>query len=64
MGRIVPPSIFVKTSYMSKSPRLKPFQELNETTHSLIEKQKPQTISEPKKFDDFDWDKNFSEAYK
>lgn len=31
---------------------------------TVIERPEPQVISEPKKFDDFDWDKDFSEAYK
>lgn len=31
---------------------------------TVIERPDPQTISEPKKFDDFDWNADFSEAYK
>jgi len=34
------------------------------TFETVIERQEPQVISEPKKFDEFDWDKDFSEAYK
>ena len=33
----------------------------NTTNTERFEQEK---ISEPKKFDEFDWDKNFSEAYK
>jgi hypothetical protein len=33
-------------------------------TTVVIKRPEPQVISEPKKFDDFDWDKDFSEAYK
>lgn len=31
---------------------------------TVIERPEPQAISEPKKFDGFDWNKDFSEAYK
>jgi len=33
------------------------------TFETVIERPEPQVISEPKKFDDFNWDENFSEAY-
>ena len=31
---------------------------------TIIERPEQEKISEPQKFDDFDWDKDFSEAYK
>ena len=33
-------------------------------TTVVIEEPEQEKISEPQKFDDFDWDKDFSEAYK
>ena len=33
-------------------------------TTVVIERPEQEKISEPKKFDDFDWNKDFSEAYK